>query len=280
MICLGAQLSHGPGYEATVSEAGLAGLCALQWFSRNPVGGRSALLPPAQGLRALLQAHQIQVVYIHAPYFVNPASLDPVKHERAINVLCQEMRRARRLSGRYLVLHPGHWQNGYERSEALKALKGTLAAMLQYPGQILLENTAGQGKELGASFEELASILTTIPQAKRRLGLMLDTAHAMAAGYPLASSQDVDALLHTVDHTVGLKAVRGIHLNDSGAPVGARRDRHAHLLSGPMTREALAALVRWADAAQVPLVLETPGRDVTQRQQDIAAVRAVFSEVL
>jgi deoxyribonuclease-4 len=271
MIRLGAQLSQAQGYEYTVSEAGQAGLRALQWFSRNPVGGQSGVLPPPHALRQLLQQHHIDSVYIHAPYFVNPASVEEAKRERAMSVLSQEMRRARRLSGRYVVLHPGHWQHGASRAESLDALTATVQAMLAVPGHILLENTAGQGKELGDTFEELAAMFDAIG-APRRVGMMLDTAHAMARGYALASSRDVRALLKHIDGTVGLSCVKGIHLNDSAYPVGARRDRHTHLLAGQLTREALYAILSWANDADVPLILETPGRDVSQRLQDIAVV--------
>ncbi len=277
MIRLGAQLSQARGYDVVIREAGQAGLRSLQVFSRNPVGGQGKALPPQDSLKPLLRESGIEVLYIHAPYFVNPAALDTAMVERARATLKQEMRRAKRLSGDFVVVHPGHWQDATRREQAVVTFAGTLEAMLAAPGRVLVENTAGQGREIGGDFEELKRIFLAIGKT-RRVGLMLDTAHAMAFGHRLTGADDVDRLLECVDKTVGIDRIRGIHLNDSLYPVASRRDRHAHLLSGCLGREALWALVRWAERSACPLVLETPGRDIQQRQQDIAVIQEVSQE--
>ncbi|NMP21839.1 deoxyribonuclease IV [Sulfobacillus sp. DSM 109850] len=274
---LGAQLSQAHGFDVVIREAGSAGLSALQLFSRNPVGGQGKSLPPAGSLKPVLREAGIERLYIHAPYFVNPAAIDEAMVGRARVALKQEMRRAKRLSGDYVVLHPGHWQDKARREESLAAFVDTVAIMLEAPGRVLVENTAGQGRELGADFLELQQIFQGIGRT-RRVGLMLDTAHAMAFGYPLSSRDDVERLLERVDENVGIERLQGIHLNDSLYPVGSRRDRHARLLSGCLGREALGALLRWCDASHCPLVLETPGRDTIQRQPDIGIIREVCQE--
>ncbi|MCL5116522.1 MAG: deoxyribonuclease IV [Firmicutes bacterium] len=272
MIRLGAQVSQARGYETTIREAGDAGLRSLQLFSRNPVGGQSRTLPKAGQLRPVLREAGIAVLYIHAPYFVNPAATDPAMLDRARQALKQEMRRAKRLSADYVVLHAGHWQQAGRRAESVQAFVGTVVAMLEAPGRVLVENSAGQGKELGGDLDELEEIFRGIGRT-RRVGLMLDTAHAMAQGYALTTADDADAFLEAVDRKVGLDRVSGIHLNDSLYPVGSHRDRHAHLLTGALGLPALKRLVAWADQTDCPLVLETPGRDVAQRQDDILVIR-------
>lgn len=271
MIRVGAQLSQASGYEQVIQEAGAAGLRSLQLFSRNPVGGQSRTLPSPGSLRAPLRAAGIEVLFIHAPYFVNPAATDEAMLNRARIALKQEMRRAKRLSADYVVLHPGHWQEKGRRQESLDAFCGTVVAMLEAPGRVLIENAAGQGRELGFDFEELGEIFCGIGRTSR-IGLILDTAHAMAAGHALTTSDDVSALLEIVDKHIGLERVRGIHLNDSLYPVGSHHDRHAHLLTGSLGIEALRRIVAWAKETTCPLILETPGRDIAQRQRDLKTI--------
>lgn len=275
MIRLGAQLSQARGFETIIREAGAAGLRSLQLFSRNPVGGQSRALPAAGSLRPILREAGVEVLYIHAPYFVNPAAIDAAMLARAQEALKQEMRRAKRLSADYVVLHPGHWQVADRREASVDAFAATVVGMLGAPGRILVENNAGQGKEIGADFAELGAIFQRIGRT-RRVGLMLDTAHAMASGHPLQTARDWEQLVDAIDENVGLDRIGGIHLNDNLYPVGSHRDRHTHLLAGSLGTEALRGILQWADASQCPLVLETPGRDVDQRVEDIAIIRELF----
>ena len=184
------------------------------------------------------------------------------------------MRRAKRLSAAYVVMHPGHQGPKCPRERALDACVQTVHAMLSAPGRVLIENAAGQGREIGGDLEELGSIFARIGKT-RRVGLMLDTAHAMAFGHPWVSADDVEQLMSLVHETIGLDRVGALHLNDSGYPVGSRRDRHARLLEGPLGKSALNALVHWADRRAWPMVLETPGRDVAARQPDYSVLDGV-----
>lgn len=271
---LGAQLSQTRGFETVIREAGQAGLQCVQVFSRSPVGGQSRELPRSGSLKPAMNAVGVNLLVVHAPYFVNPATVDPDKLERAHQVLAQEMRRAKRLSAQYVVIHPGHYSQDSKREEAMESLVSTITAMLKAPGRVLIENTAGQGKELGGDFVELGVILQALGQS-RRIGLMLDTAHVMASGFPLQKRTDIDALWHVIDKHIGLARLSGIHLNDSLYPVGSHRDRHAHLLEGCLGGSALRQLLHEADTHRWPLILETPGRDVSARLQDLEIIRRV-----
>lgn len=274
MIRLGAQLSIARGFDVVVEEAQSAGITALQIFSRNPVGGKSSLPPPRIGLRKMLVEADIRPLFVHAPYFVNPAATDPEMLGRAHKVLSDEMRRAKRLAGDFVVVHPGHRQ-GPTAELSVAAFVSTVEAMLSGPGHVLIENTAGQGKEIGHQFEQLGHIFEGIGRT-RRVGLMLDTAHAMAAGHALVTVGDVDQLLDEVDSWVGLERIGGVHLNDLLYPVGSRRDRHAHLLHGQLGRAALREMLRVADERDWPVILETPGRDVNARGADIELVHELL----
>lgn len=274
MIKIGAQLSCARGFDVAIHEAGLAGLSTIQIFSRSPVGGQSKDLPPREQLRHYLVGAGVRPLFVHAPYFVNPAAVDPDMQKRARRVLSDEMQRVKQLSGDYLVLHPGHRQI-QDSGRSLRVFADLVIYLLSRPGRILIENAAGQGKEQGGSFQDLAVILSHVGRSQR-VGLMLDTAHAMAYGFPLRTRQEWQALAREIERTVGLSRIRGVHLNDSAHPPGSRRDAHTHLLTGQMGEGALKACLETADRWNWPLILETPGRDVAARAGDLAVIRQLL----
>ncbi len=279
MIRIGAQVSLSRGLQETIEEARQAALNSLQIFSRSPVGGQSRRLPDPADMAQWLAGAQIRPLFVHAPYFVNPAAVDALMAQRAHQVLGDEMLRVKRLTGDYLVIHPGHRQKGATEKDALLAFSGTALYLLSKPGRILIENTSGQGKEIGADFESLATVLDQIG-ATRRVGIMLDTAHAMAYGYPLSTARDWYNLRQVISGTVGLSRIKGIHLNDTAYPVASRRDRHAALLTGSLTAAALGAILHAADEYQWPLILETPGKTAASRREDIRIITSLVQEVL
>ncbi len=276
MIRIGAQCSISRGLSWTLEEAHLAGLNAIQVFSRSPVAGQTKGLPPLGESLCALQAFEIHPLLVHAPYFVNPAATDAVRKARAIAVLQEEISRACQLGASGVVLHPGHRGEAGD-SAALASLSDTLAHIIGRGARVLLENAAGQGKEVGDQLADLKPVFETHSVASE-LGLIVDTAHVMAAGYPLSSEDDWKALRHHIDTVLGLEVVAAIHLNDNAFPVGSRRDRHAHLFEGPLGYQATKALL--VDAARLgwPVILETPGNSGALRHDDIAWVKRLIEE--
>lgn len=269
MIRIGAQVSVSGGFQQTIEEAHDMELRCLQIFSRSPVGGQSRGLPQPNQMAQWLAGAHIRPLFVHAPYFVNPAATDRAMHDRACQVLGEEMLRVKQLAGDFLVIHPGHRQAGAEENQARQAFAQTIVYLLSKPGRILIENTAGQGKEIGSDFEDLAMIFNIIGRSSR-VGAMVDTAHAMAVGYPLKSTDDWHRLTDVLESTVGLARIRGIHLNDTEFPVGSHRDRHAALLTGDLGPGALKGILASAQQHQWPLILETPGKSARERANDIA----------
>ncbi len=279
MIRVGAQLSLSRGIAETIEEARQAALNSLQIFSRSPVGGQSRGLPNPAEMAQWLAGANIRPLFVHAPYFVNPAAVDPAMVERAHQVLGDEMLRVKHLTGDFLVIHPGHRQGATTERDALDAFSRTVLHLLSKPGRILIENASGQGKEIGARFEALARILGQIGPTPR-VGIMLDTAHAMAYGHPLSTEEDWHHLCAVIRDTVGLSRIKGVHLNDTAYPVASRRDRHAALLTGCLTASALGAIIQTADEYQWPLILETPGKTAQARSEDLQIIASIAKEVL
>lgn len=121
----------------------------------------------------------------------------------------------------------------------------------------LLENTAGQGSNLGWKFEHLATIIDGVRDPER-LGVCIDTCHTFAAGYPLGTEKDYKTTMKALDDTVGVKRVKAFHLNDSKRELGSRVDRHEHIGRGHLGIEPFRFLMNDSRFEAVPMYLETP----------------------
>ncbi|MDH3591727.1 MAG: deoxyribonuclease IV, partial [Planctomycetota bacterium] len=135
---------------------------------------------------------------------------------------------------------------------------------------ILLENTAGQGTNLGFRFEHLATLLRNV--RSKRLGVCIDTCHLFASGYDVRSGKAYEAVMAELDETVGIERVRALHLNDSKHPLGSRRDRHEHIGAGEIGAAAFRRLVNDDRFAGKPGLLETPG-GIDGYEENLARLR-------
>ena len=178
---------------------------------------------------------------------------------RSISLFRQELIRCEALAIPFLVTHPGaHMQTGETRG-----LQRVCSALNQLHRQLpnlavvtCLEVTAGQGTSLGYRFEHLRQILDSVAEP-RRLGVCLDTAHMIAAGYDLTNAAGCRAVLRELGTVIGLDQVRVIHLNDSKVPRGKRVDRHEHIGRGHVNLEAFRIIINHHKFLSVPKILET-----------------------
>ena len=181
-----------------------------------------------------------------------------------------------------LVLHLGsHRGHGFE--SALPAVADALIEALDSvvttsrPCPILLENTAGAGDTIGRSFDELGDVIGATG-GDERLGICLDTQHLWASGVAFASIRDADALVATINRTVGLDRLRCLHLNDSKVEFGANRDRHENIGDGTIGAKGLGALLGHPDLQGLPAILEVPGIGQGPRAEDLATARKVWAK--
>jgi deoxyribonuclease-4 len=140
--------------------------------------------------------------------------------------------------------------------------------------RLLLEITAGQGSEVGYTFEHLKRIIDGAGQ-KRRVGICLDTAHAFGAGYDLSTRDGLERTLETVERTVGLKRVHLLHLNDSKAPLGSRKDRHTHIGEGCIGLEGFRGIVNHPLLRHLPGIMETPRTDTVEDLRNMKVIRSL-----
>lgn len=241
---------------------GLALRCeAIQVFTRNQRQWQPKALEAAdvavfrrEGRAAGYLEHAVS----HASYLINLCAIDPRTHRRSRDAFRDEIERCARLGIPYLCVHPGsHVGAGEEKGlEAVaESLRDALRKTRGKRVTVLLENTAGQGTNLGHRLEHLVTLLRLV--RSRRVGVCLDTCHLFAAGYDLRARYE--ETIAEVAATVGLDRVKAFHLNDSQYPCGSRRDRHAHIGEGAIGSRAFGRLVRDERFADLPGLLETPG---------------------
>jgi deoxyribonuclease IV len=225
-----------------------------QWISREISTEELALWQQARA-----QA-QLRAIVSHGSYLLNLASPNWPLRRRSIAALEQEVRRCELLGIAAAVVHPGsHMGAGVEAGLKRVAASLDLLARRRPESSVImcLEITAGQGHGVGWRLEQLRWVLDHV-EAPRRVGVCLDTAHLLAAGYDLTSGPAASAVLEEVDRVVGLSRVLAVHLNDSKSPLGSRVDRHAHIGHGHISLDAFAAFINHPRLRNVPQVLETP----------------------
>ena len=202
---------------------------------------------------------------VHMPYLPNLASHDDDLYLKSVESLLVEMDRCRELGVDYLVTHVGKTKGGNCEAGLERVAEAVSKALNAHGPVILLENTAGQGSELGHRVEELGEIITRAGGSPS-LGICLDTAHAFQAGYPLHTPGGLDALLKEVEEFVGLERLSLLHLNDSKTPLGSRVDRHWHIGEGSIGLEGFRLIINHSALCGLPAIMETPGGDSWDRR--------------
>lgn len=283
---LGAHQSIAGGIPRAVDRAVALGCEALQLFTKSANQWRARPLPDAEiaQFRHRVRLAGLRPVVAHASYLINLAAPDPTVRRRSQVGLQEELARAAALGLDAVVLHPGAARSGTER-DGLRRLADALGEILSARAgsgvRVLLEHTAGQGTSLGYRFEHLAAVLELLGDAAAAVGICLDTCHLVAAGYELATAEQYRRTFDAFDAIVGLHRLTLLHLNDSLAPPGSRRDRHAHIGHGYVGRIAFWRLLHDPRLADVAMIIETPksgGRRAFARvdpmdRQNLAALR-------
>lgn len=257
---IGIHVSIAGGVEKAPDRAAALGCTAFQIFTRNPRGWAYEDLTDeaCETFRRRVADLGLWPPVAHMPYLPNLASPDEEIHERSVETLLEEVRRCARLGIPYLVTHLGsHMGAGIERGR--DRIRAALEAALgvETDVEILLENTAGTRNSCGTEWEELAALIDALG-GPARLGVCLDTAHALAAGYEIDDARGVDEAVKAIDRTIGLDRVRCLHLNDSKVACSGRADRHEHLGRGHVGEAGLRAVLRHPRLAAIPALLETP----------------------
>lgn len=196
----------------------------------------------------------------HGSYLVNLATPDKDKSKQSYNAFVDDLRRCEALGIKYYNFHPGA-TNQEPLDEAIGRLAENLNRALSETSTVvpLLENMAGGGSVIGSRFTDLRDIIAKIkPEFKTRIGICIDTCHTLAAGYDLRSPEAYSKTMQELDETVGLKYLKALHINDSKAPLGSKRDLHQNIGLGFLGLRAFHNVMNDVRLQDMPLVLETP----------------------
>ena len=279
-MLFGAHMSTGGGvWRALERERGI-GCDVIQLFVKNNMQWFGKPHPPEDlaRFRQELAANPFACVFGHAGYLINLASPASPNRDKSIQSLTQEVGLATALGLPFLVLHPGaHLGKGDAAGikQAAAGLNEVFAATKVSPVRIALENTAGQGTCLGHRLAHLAGIYDQVKRPER-LGICLDTAHFLAAGYDLRTPKGWNAAIGEVESLLGLDQILAFHLNDSKTELGSRVDRHDHIGAGKIGREAFRHIVNDARFRSHPGCLETPkSEDLHEDVANLATLRSL-----
>jgi deoxyribonuclease IV len=255
-------MSVAGGLPRSVERAVLHRCDAFQIFAKNANQWRGRAVPPEEirEFRFKLKASGLGPVVSHASYLINLATANPALRRQSLDAMGDELDRAEALGLMGVVLHPGCYTHGSEAEGLTLIAEGLLELVRRRPRgrtMILLEHTAGQGTALGATFEQLASIIAKADH-HQRLGVCLDTCHLLAAGYDISSPEGYAETFREFGRLVGFDRLKLLHLNDSKRALGSHVDRHEHIGQGFVGLDAFRRLVNDRRFRGLPMLLETP----------------------
>lgn len=262
---LGAHMSISGGVHLAPERGRTAGCSVIQIFTQNANQWRGKM--PTDSDAALFREKRaesgIQDVVSHDIYLVNLASAPGDVRDKSMIAFQEEMQRCSRLGIDKIVMHPGS-HLGAGEDTGLKRISDSFNSLFsatpEFTGKVLLENTAGQGSNLGYRFSHLKAIIEG-SEYPDRFGVCLDTCHSFAAGYDLKTAAGYAAAFAEFEREIGLERLACFHMNDSKKGLESHVDRHEHIGQGTLGLEPFRMLLNDSRFKAVPKILETPKGD-------------------
>lgn len=262
MKYIGAHVSAAGGVENTIARAKAIGANAFALFTKNQRQWQAAPLT-AKSIDAFKSACEREgfgpgQILPHDSYLINLGHPDPDALAKSRDAFLDEIRRCEQLGLCYLNFHPGSHLKQISEAVSLKLVSESINWALERSQGVtaVIENTAGQGTNLGWSFEHLATIIDGV-EDKSRVGICFDTCHAFAAGYDLRTSEGCAQVFGDFDRQVGFQYLKGMHINGAKSSFGSRVDRHHSLQQGNLGEAVFHHIMQDAHFDGIPLILET-----------------------
>ena len=263
MKYIGAHVSAAGGVENAPANAHAIGAKAFALFTKNQ---RQWVAKPLtqesiDEFKSNCKKYGYDPKHIlpHDSYLINLGHPEKEGLEKSQDAFLDEMQRCEQLGLSLLNFHPGSHLNKISEKECLSTIAGSINLALEKTHGVtaVIENTAGQGTNLGFTFEQLAEIIDQV-EDKSRVGVCIDTCHAFTAGYDLAIEEGYNETFRKFEEVVGLNYLKGIHLNDSKKELGSHVDRHDSIGKGFIGVDAFRRLMQDARFDDIPIILETP----------------------
>ena len=281
MKYFGAHVSASGGTDNAPANAHAIGATAFALFTKNQ---RQWVAKPltAGEIDAFRKAcdtygYRPEQILPHDSYLINLGHPEKEALEKSRAAFLDEMQRCELLGLDRLNFHPGSHLQKITEEESLDRIAESINIALDKTRGVtaVIENTAGQGSNLGFRFEHLRYLIDRV-EDKSRVGVCIDTCHAFAAGYDLRTAEACDATFAELDRVVGFGYLKGMHLNDAMKILGSRVDRHMPLGEGMIGMECFGYIARDKRFDGIPLILETP--DETRWSEEIARLKAFAGE--
>ncbi len=264
---IGAHVSASGGVENAPVNAHNIGATAFALFTKNQRQWLSAPLSEKSislfKERCVEFGYSADVILPHDSYLINLGNPNKEALEKSRTSFNDEMFRCSQLGLKLLNFHPGSTLKEISIDECIALIAESINIALDKTVGVtaVIENTAGQGSNIGYEFEHLAAIIDKV-EDKSRVGVCIDTCHAVAAGYDLISPEGYEKSFNDFERIVGFKYLRGMHLNDAKKGVGSRVDRHDSLGLGVIGKDLFARIMKDERMNNIPLILETPNEDI------------------
>lgn len=277
MKYIGAHVSASGGVENAPLNAHAIGATAFALFTKNqrqwvaaPLTEQSITLFKE---RCQAYGYTAKQILPHDSYLINLGTPDPESLEKSRKAFIDEFHRCELLGLDRLNFHPGSHLNKISESDCLKIIAESINLVLQQTKGVtaVIENTAGQGSNVGYCFEHLRGIIDLVDD-QSRVGVCIDTCHAFAAGYDVSTRQGFEQTFQDFEAIVGFKYLYGMHLNDSKKGITSRVDRHESIGGGFIGKDLFSWIMQDNRFDEIPLILETP--DETLWAQEIANLKA------
>jgi len=263
MKYIGAHVSAEGGVENAPLNAKEIGATAFAFFTKNqrrwdspPLSAKNIALFKENCSKEGFTASQILP---HDSYLINLGHPDTDALKKSRNSFNDEMLRAEQLGLSLLNFHPGSHLNDISVVECLRRISESINLALEKTQGVtaVIENTAGQGTNLGFRFEHIAQIIDKV-EDKRRVGVCIDTCHTYSGGYDLKTEAGYQQTWREFDEVIGANYLRAIHLNDTKKEFGSRVDRHENLGLGFLSKDLFIRMMKDPRFDNIPIILETP----------------------
>ncbi|WP_455638048.1 deoxyribonuclease IV [Parabacteroides sp.] len=267
MKYIGAHVSASGGVENAPLNAHAIGAKAFALFTRNQRQWKSA--PLSEKSISLFKeqcekfGYEAKHILPHDSYLINLGHPDPEGLQKSRDAFLDEMQRCEQLGLDRLNFHPGSHLNAISVDDCLARIAESINWTLEQTTGVcaVIENTAGQGTNLGFTFEQIAAIIDQV-EDKSRVGVCIDTAHTLASGYDIKTEQGFTETFRHFDEVIGFSYLRGMHINDSKKDLATRVDRHDSIGKGVMGLTMFKMLMADPRFDDIPLILETPDESI------------------
>lgn len=280
---LGAHTSISGGVSTAIDRANKLNFTAIQIFSKNNNRWKAKPLDEKEinSFKEKWTKSKIQFIVVHDSYLINLCAKDKALLKKSRTSFIDELKRCEQLGIKYLNFHPGA-HTGQGEEDGLKIIAESINIAhdetKNYNVKSMLETTAGQGTNLGYTFEQLRKIIDLV-EDKNRMRVCIDTAHIFAAGYDIKTKKGYLKTMKEFDDIIGLDLLKCFHMNDSKKELGSRVDRHEHIGKGFIGKEGFANIMNDKRITKMPKILETPkGKDMKEDIENLKVLRSLITK--